>query len=397
MFLKHALSEVAYSDQFHSYGRPGGELALNTVLAQKYESLFQRKLDPERNVIIGEGTTALLYYISLSLLNQGDETIAFEPYFQYLKFNSDMLQGTFRACQLIQPKSLKEKWHINFDEFDSLFNERTRILFLNSPHNPTGKIFTEEEYLRICETLKRYPQVTVISDEVYENYLFHDNEEKLSRFAALPGMWDRTISVYTTGKLFCATGWRIGYAFGPEHLISCVIAAARGATYSANRPAQLAFMKAFPEAEKVYNGEKSYYEFAQKFIKQNFEAMMEGLRKNKYLKPLYGEGGFFLVCDIQDIVEKIPKKYFYDNVIDSQPINMPFEKLDAPVYTPCYAFYRWLAEEFGVTVIPMDTFYHNIGDDIKRNKGKNFIRLSLCVLPEHVQAGLEKLNRLNDL
>ena len=109
------------------------------------------------------------------------------------------------------------RFEVNWEEFESKFNEKTRIFLFNNPGNPLGKVFTRSEIMKIREILLKWPNVVVLADEVYDNFIYDDNE--FIRFASIPDMWERTISVISAGKLFSITGWRIGYGIGPEYLI----------------------------------------------------------------------------------------------------------------------------------------------------------------------------------
>lgn len=110
-----------------------------------------------------------------------------------------------------------DNWVLDFDSFEKAFNENTRVFLFNTPHNPTGKVFTKEEMEKISAVLDKWPKVKVISDEVYD-FLCFDNHKHIN-FATVGNNWDRTISVFSGGKMLNATGWKVGWAFGPAHLI----------------------------------------------------------------------------------------------------------------------------------------------------------------------------------
>ena len=122
--------------------------------------------------------------------------IFFEPFFQYFYFNAKMAGANIKYCEFI-PKN--GQWIIDFEKLESLFSNKTRLIIINSPHNPTGKVFTKEELLTICKILKRFPDVIVMADEVYEKCVY-DNEE-FPRIGTFEGMWDRTITILSSGKV----------------------------------------------------------------------------------------------------------------------------------------------------------------------------------------------------
>lgn len=116
-----------------------------------------------------------------------------------------------------------DTWDVDFDLLEKTINNNTKILLINTPHNPTGKVFTLQELERIHEIVKKYPNCIVVEDGVYEHLCFDNYEPlKLPRFAQLEGAWDRTVSVYSAGKLYSATGIRMGWAVGPQSIIKYV-------------------------------------------------------------------------------------------------------------------------------------------------------------------------------
>jgi len=177
----------------------------------------------------------VIYDIMTSFLNPSDEVIVFQPFFEFHLKEARLLGASIVTCSLQEPKDFQtDPWTINFTELESLFNERTRMIILNSPHNPTGKVFTRDEYDRIAKIIAKHPKVLVIADDVYETLTYDDR--KFISFATIPGMFERTLSTYSLGKMFSCTGWRIGYCIGPEHLIKLVKSAHAIIAFSSNRP-----------------------------------------------------------------------------------------------------------------------------------------------------------------
>ena len=111
---------------------------------------------------------------------------------------------------------VKDEWSLDFEDIEKKLNEKTKIIYLNTPHNPTGKVLTYEELNRIAKILEKYPRVIVMMDEVYEYQ--RGNYKELPRMASIPGMWERSITIHSAGKMFCATGIRIGWAIASEHI-----------------------------------------------------------------------------------------------------------------------------------------------------------------------------------
>jgi len=195
---------------------------------------------------------------------------------------------------------IKDIWGLDFKKLEKLITNKTKLLIINSPHNPTGKIFSQEELERISELVLRHPNLYVISDEVYEHIIF-DEYKALPRIANIKGMWDRTLTIMSAGKTFSATGVRIGWGIGPKHLIQAMHALHQYNTFCAYEPIQEAIGECLDEANKPYLGESNYYIWLRKhyentrnyFIKNLAESMND---KFSFWLP---EGGYFVISDIK--------------------------------------------------------------------------------------------------
>ena len=246
-FLKEENTK-ACNNNYNQYARSAGHLSLVQGIAKRYSKTFGRTVDPLTEVVVTAGATeaifgvtqgACLYCaccitvgISLTrfapvcsgLLNPGDEVIAFEPAFDIYLAQTDMAGAKVVPVPLIlgadDAKSGSLEWKLDIKRFEAAFTSKTRLVLLNTPHNPTGKVFTKDELGQIAAVVSKYPNVVVVSDEVYE-YLTYDGHEHIS-FASLPGMWERTITVSSAGKTFSVTGWKVGWTVGPEYLVRCV-------------------------------------------------------------------------------------------------------------------------------------------------------------------------------
>ena len=128
-------------------------------------------------------------------------------------------------------------WSLDFSKLEAAISPQTKILLLNTPHNPTGKVFTMDELKVIAEILSRHPHVTVVSDEVYEK-LVYDGKTHV-RMASLPDMWERTLTVSSCGKTFSCTGWKVGWVFGPASLVQPVVLANQWIHYCVSSPTQV--------------------------------------------------------------------------------------------------------------------------------------------------------------
>eukprot|EP01016_Furgasonia_blochmanni_P036021 TRINITY_DN4054_c0_g3_i7.p2 TRINITY_DN4054_c0_g3~~TRINITY_DN4054_c0_g3_i7.p2 ORF type:complete len:415 (+),score=127.01 TRINITY_DN4054_c0_g3_i7:67-1311(+) len=358
-FLLDALTK-AISSMENQYVRCGGHPKYIEALAKFYSPIFNRTLNPLTEVTIGNGATQILSNAMCAFLEPGDEVIVIEPFFEFYVVEAKIFGGNLRYFTMDPPAEGSDAWTINFEKLEALFNEKTRIIIVNTPHNPTGKVVTLEEYQKLQAIMNKFPRVILLSDEVYEFMTF--DSHKHVRPANLPGMWERTISIYSAGKTFSCTGWRIGYAIGDANLIKGLTAAQQWITFNANRPIQVALTEAMQIAEQPYEGEKDYYVWLDKTYQRKRDELMTILKNAPFnWRVLVPEGGFFALADITNAIKDIPRKYFYAEgkaVTDGEkPLGGSFKDLEEPDYAPDYAFYRWLSYEYLVTPVPLGTFY----------------------------------------
>jgi len=191
-----------------------GHLKLVNELSTLYSPLFERQLNPLSNFVVTSGATEASFATIQALVNPGDEVVIMEPYFDMYPAQVVMAGGVprfvpfhFRPRNIAKPTAAD--WKMDLKELEQSFSDRTRLLFLNTPHNPLGKMFTVDELRGLSDLLLRFPRILVVSDEVYEFVVF--GEERHVRLASLPGMFDRTITLGSAGKSFSVTGWKVGW------------------------------------------------------------------------------------------------------------------------------------------------------------------------------------------
>jgi len=191
----------------NSYSRHDGTEALRRALADKYRRRAGLDVDPETNVVVTCGATGALYCACLSLLEPGDEVILFEPYYSY---HESTLVATEAKPVFITTKG--PDYTFTMADLEKSYSPRTKAIIVNSPANPSGKVWSRNEMEMVAEFCKRH-DLFVFTDEIYEHFIFDDLEH--ISMASLPGMWDRTITISGLSKTFSITGWRIGYAICP--------------------------------------------------------------------------------------------------------------------------------------------------------------------------------------
>ena len=197
-------AKAAIDQGENSYSRHDGTRPLREALAENYRRRAGFDVDPETNVVVSAGATGALYCACLALLEPGDEVILFEPYYSY---HESTLIAT-EAKPVFVPTHAPD-WTFSMDELERVVTSRTRAIIVNTPSNPSGKVWTRAELELIADFSKRH-DLFVFTDEIYEHFIFDDLEHVFA--GSLPGMWERTITISGLSKTFSITGWRIGYA-----------------------------------------------------------------------------------------------------------------------------------------------------------------------------------------
>jgi aspartate/methionine/tyrosine aminotransferase len=376
----------------HQYTRTMGNLKLVENLAKTYSPVFKRTLDPLNEILVGNGAVALLFNMITALIHPGDEMIVLEGFYDCYLPQAVFNGGKVIGIPLIPPKrrekseyfnissgerKIKDEWQVDFERLEAAFNEKTKILILNTPNNPTGKILSFSELERIKKILENYPKVTVIMDEVYEHQIF-DEYEELPRFATLDGMWDRTVSIMSAGKIFSITGIRIGWAIGPKHLIQKATAIFQYNGFCIYDPVQLALADALEEANKPYMGQPTYYKWIRHHYMQQRNYFVEKLaRCEKFDLPFWlPEGGFFIISDISEKTND--KKYNFEG-----------EEKEENKYTKDFNFILNMANERKVVAIPCTPFYTKEHVSI----AENFVRFAFCKKTETIDKAIENFSK----
>jgi aspartate/methionine/tyrosine aminotransferase len=188
------------------------------VLAGQYSELLGRSINPLTEVTVSLGATQGLYAVWQSLLSEGDEVIILEPAFDVYAPQIQMAGGNCAYVPLRPDNS--GSWQLDLQEFEAAFTANTRAVLLNTPHNPTGKVFTASELTAIGAIVRKH-ECVLVTDEVYERIVFDGHKHVYA--ASLPDMWDCTITVSSAGKTFSTTGWKLGWVIGHNKYIAEVI------------------------------------------------------------------------------------------------------------------------------------------------------------------------------
>lgn len=331
-WIKEAAAEAIAAD-LNQYPPYIGLPRLREAVAATWRAHGWREIDPVSEVTVTSGATEALFGAIQALLDPGDEAVVFEPFYDAYVPDIVMAGGVPRYVRLYPPERSGGQegqsaqtglWWFDPDELRAAFTPRTKLLLLNTPHNPTGKVFTRAE-LELIAGLCIEHDVTVLADEVYDQLVF-DGAKHLP-IATLPGMWERTLTINSMGKTFSLTGWKIGYAVGPADLNAVLRAAHQWVTFSTATPLQAAAAAALEAA--LTNG---YYDAFRAEYAERY-ALLRQILEDAGLPTLPTEGSYFIMADIS--------RAGFSNDAD---------------------FCRWLTREVGVAAIPPSAFYADSSD-----------------------------------
>jgi N-succinyldiaminopimelate aminotransferase len=215
----------------NQYPPSSGVPELRQAVAAHQRAWYGIELDPEQEVLVTVGATEAIAATMLALCEPGDEVVMFEPTYDSYAATASMAGAKPRLVRLHPPD-----WHFDPDELAAVVGPRTKMVLLNSPHNPTGKVFSPEELAQVAALCAAH-DLLAVTDEVYEHLVFEGTHVPL---ATLPGMGERTLTISSGGKTFSFTGWKVGWVSGPAQLVAAVRSAKQFLTYTSPAPFQLA-------------------------------------------------------------------------------------------------------------------------------------------------------------
>lgn len=303
----------------NQYAVSTGAVALRQAIAAHAKRFYGQSIDPDSQVVVTSGATEAIFDAVMAFVNPGDEVVLFEPFYDSYLASVQMAGGVPRYVQLKAPDAAHARWWFDDDELARAFSDRTRLVFLNTPHNPTGKVFTAEEIQRIGGLAKRHGAV-LVSDEVYEHLVFEPARHV--RPATLPGLEDLTLTLSSGGKSFSFTGWKVGWALGPAPLVKAVQKAHQWVTFATASPFQAAIARALTLPDGYFQGFAKDYQAKRDRLAAALSA--------GGLEPLTCEGTYFLMARTD--------RHRRDGEDD-------------------VAFCRRLVAEHGVAAIPPSVFY----------------------------------------
>ncbi|MFC7933784.1 pyridoxal phosphate-dependent aminotransferase [Streptomyces cinereoruber] len=325
---------------------PGpGVPELRTAIADHQRERYGLEYDPDAEVLVTAGATEAIAASLLALVEPGDEVIALEPYYDSYAACVAMAGGT-RVPVTLRPH--EGAYVLDLDELRAAVTDRTRLILLNTPHNPTGTVLTRAELTAVAE-LAVERDLLVVTDEVYEHLVF-DGAEHVP-IASLPGMRERTVTVSSAGKTFSFTGWKVGWITASPELTSAVRAAKQFLTYVSSGPFQYAVAEALRLPDTYFDGLRAD-------LAAKRDLLSEGLAQAGF-EVYRPSGTYFVTTDIR-----------------------PLGATDG------FAFCRSLPERAGVVAIPNAVFYDH------RDEGAPFVRFAFCKRTEVLEDAVSRLKRL---
>jgi N-succinyldiaminopimelate aminotransferase len=332
----------AIEEGHNQYPPVMGIPALRSAIALHQERYYGLDFDPDSEILVTAGATEAIAACLLSLCEDGDEVIMFEPYYDSYAACTAMAGAQRRVVQLHAPD-----WSFDPEELENAINNRTRLILLNTPHNPTGKVFGSAELQLIADVCVRHDLVAV-TDEVYEHLTFESPHVSLATF---PGMAERTITISSAAKTFSFTGWKVGWACARPELIAAIRTAKQYLTFVNAGPFQHAIAEGLDDND-------DYLVEASLVLRGKRDFLAAGL-KAAGLEVFDSQGTFFLTTDISPLTDE-----------------------------DGYVFCRALPERCGVVAIPSSVFY----DD--KDAGRHLVRWMFSKRSEALEEAVERLGNL---
>ncbi|MFF1422164.1 pyridoxal phosphate-dependent aminotransferase [Streptomyces sp. NPDC058280] len=308
---------------------PGpGVPELRTAISEHQLKRYGLTYDPDTEVLVTAGATEAIAAALLALVEPGDEVIALEPYYDSYAACIGMAGGT-RVPVTLRPRD--GAYHLDLDELRDAVTPRTRLILLNTPHNPTGTVLSREELAAVAE-LAVERDLLVVTDEVYEHLVFEGEHLPIADF---PGMRERTVTISSAGKTFSFTGWKVGWVTGTPALVTAVRSAKQYLTYVSSGPFQYAVAEALRLPDR-------YFDDLRADLRAKRDVLSAGLTAAGF--EVYRPAGtYFVTTDIRPLGE-----------------------------SDGFAFCRALPERCGVVAVPNAVFYDH------REEGAPFVRFAFC-------------------
>ncbi|HOD39208.1 MAG TPA: methionine aminotransferase [Candidatus Wallbacteria bacterium] len=341
-FIKEAACEAIKAGH-NQYANTFGVPALRKAISEKYKKFYGLSYNPDTEISILAGATEAIFTTIISIINAGDEVIILEPYYDSYPVAVTMAGGICRYLTLEFPD-----FKVDFEKLEALVTKKTRMIIINTPHNPSGKVFTRSELEALAKIAIKHDLI-VMSDEVYEHITF-DGVKHIPT-ATIDGMFDRTITISSTGKTFSMTGWKIGTVCAPASMCAAVRTAHQYVIFAVATPFQHAMIKGFEAPDSFYRELIEFYTakrdmMAKSLTQQGFDIVMP-------------KGSYFIMADFT--------KFGFTNDVE---------------------FCKYLTSQIKVAAIPPTSFYFN------KKYGEKLVRFAFCKKEETLAAAADRLKNL---
>jgi aminotransferase len=342
--IKRAACEAINAD-INQYAITWGAKNFRNAIAEKAKWYLGLDVDPERDITVTCGSTEAMMAAMMAITNPEDEVVVFEPFYENYGPDAILSGATPRYVTLHTPD-----WSFDEEELSTAFNNKTKTIIINTPNNPTGKVFTRAELEFIAKLCQQW-NVIAITDEIYEHILFNGKEH--IPMATIDGMKERTITINGLSKTYSVTGWRVGYCIAPPEITQAIRKVHDFLTVGAAAPLQEAGALALRLPQ-------DYYDKLQAMYTEKRERLLAVL-KDVGFTCYDPDGAYYIITDIS--------AFGYDDDV---------------------AFSKFLVKEIGVAVVPGSSFYHD------PKLGSHQVRFTFCKKPETLAAAEERLQRLKD-
>ncbi|MEP7272233.1 MAG: aminotransferase class I/II-fold pyridoxal phosphate-dependent enzyme, partial [Acidobacteriota bacterium] len=335
--LKEAACRAIEAD-INQYAITWGSKRLRDAIAEKTRWHLGLDVDPEREIVVTCGSTEAMIATMMAVVEPGEEIIVFEPFYENYGPDAILSEASVRHVTLYAPD-----WHFDPDELRAAFNERTKAIIINTPHNPTGKVFTREELSLIADLCIEY-DVLALTDEIYEHIWYAEpgRDVRHVAMATLDGMRDRTVTINGMSKTYSVTGWRVGYAIAPPAITDAIRKVHDFLTVGAAAPLQEAGVTALAFPASYYDKLKSEY--------QRRRDLLLGVLEESGFRCFRPDGAYYIMTDISGFGFESDTK-----------------------------FSDYMVREVGVACVPGSSFYKH------RDLGRQQVRFCYCKRDETLQ------------
>ncbi|KAI9359218.1 pyridoxal phosphate-dependent transferase [Zopfochytrium polystomum] len=379
---KAAIDACSSVNPFHQYTRSEGHPRFVKALSAFYADKLNRTVDPLTEIVVTVGATEAIFSTVQAFVNPGDEVILMQPFYDSYPASITLAGGTPVVVTLAPTAEAlagtgaaaagtSADWELDVAELRSKVTSRTKMIFINNPHNPVGKVWTREELEAVAE-VARERDLLVVADEVYETLVYSDSPAPMIKFASLPGMFERTITLGSIGKMFGVTGWKLGWCIAPAPIVRSIQMVHQFVPFSVATPLQEAAAAALEQA--ATNGYFAATTARYEALRDRLQGLLSS--SGGVFRPMLPHGGYFIMADTAALDAALAAS------------GAAADETRGRDFRVC----RFLTTEVGVTAIPPSAFYERVpgaGGDVPGR----FARFAFCKGEDLLEAARERLDK----